>query len=368
MYQLSDIIMIKKPTLLLDEEKCIKNIRNMFLKAQKNNLSFRPHFKTHQSLKIGQLFKDVGVNKITVSSVEMAKYFSSEWDDITIAFPVNILEIDEINNLAANISINILVESTESALFMKDRLLNNVGVFIKIDTGYHRTGIESGDSDIIDEICSVIDSSNTMNFKGFLAHSGNTYNAKSKEEVISIHNKSCEIMIALKAKYIGTYPNMIVSLGDTPSCSIAEDFSGIDEVRPGNFVFYDLVQNRIGACSLDQIAVAMACPIVAINYNRNEIVIYGGGVHFSKEHLQDDCYGKIYGIIVETKGNAWGNAIDNMYVKSLSQEHGVISVPENIIKDYKIGDLLIILPTHSCMTVSCMGFYSNKSIMINKML
>ncbi len=359
--------MIIKPTLLLDEEKCIKNINKMFLKAKDNNTSFRPHFKTHQSLQIGELFKDVGVDRITVSSVEMAQYFSSEWNDITIAFPVNILEIDEINQLAANISINILLESKESALFMKERLLNNVGVFIKIDVGYNRTGIEACDVEIVDEICSIIDNSETMSFKGFLAHSGHTYSAKSKEEVIDIHNKSREILIDLKAKYIAAYPNIIISLGDTPSCSIAENFSGIDEIRPGNFVFYDLVQNSIGACSLDQISVAMACPIVSINYNRNEIVIYGGGVHFSKEQLQDKRYGNIYGIIVEPKDNAWGNAIDNMYVKSLSQEHGVISVPENIIKDYKIGDLLMILPIHSCMTVNCMDFYTNKSVKINKL-
>ncbi len=358
--------MIKKPTLLLDEEKCIKNINRMFLKANKNNLIFRPHFKTHQSLQIGQLFKNIGVDKITVSSVEMAKYFSSEWDDITIAFPVNILEINEINQLAANISINILLESKESALFMKERLLNNVGVFIKIDTGYHRTGIESADSKIIDDICSVIDSSTTMSFKGFLAHSGNTYNAKSKEEVVSIHNKSREIMASLKAKYIVDYPSVIISLGDTPSCSIAEDFKGIDEIRPGNFVFYDLVQNSIGACSIDQIAVSVACPIVAINNNRNEIVIYGGGVHFSKERLQDKELGVIFGKVVESKDSSWGKTIDNMYLKSISQEHGVISVPETLINKYKIGDILIILPVHSCMTANCMEYYFSKSKIIEK--
>ena len=100
---------ITKPTLLLDEYKCKKNIQNMFSRAKLHNIEFRPHFKTHQSLEIGQWFKEVGVNKITISSLEMATYFASKWNDITVAFPVNILEIDTINSLAEKIILNVLI-------------------------------------------------------------------------------------------------------------------------------------------------------------------------------------------------------------------------------------------------------------------
>ena len=65
--------------------------------ANKNNLVLRPHFKTHQSIEIGNWFKEKGVTSITVSSIKMAEFFSSEWDDITIAFPLNILEIDKLS-------------------------------------------------------------------------------------------------------------------------------------------------------------------------------------------------------------------------------------------------------------------------------
>jgi len=108
------------------------------------------------------------------------------------------------------------------------------------------------------------------------------------EEIIDVHKKSEEQLIILKERYKAKYPDLILSIGDTPTCSVAEDFSGIDEIRPGNFVFYDLSQYQIGSCTIDQIAVAMACPIVAIHETRNEIVIYGGGVHFSKERLEDE--------------------------------------------------------------------------------
>src|SRR5664279_4243936 len=89
------IMKITVPTLLVDKQKCLANIKFMSDKAKKNNSTFRPHFKTHQSIEIGNWYKEFGVEKITVSSLRMAEYFTNTgWSDITVAFPVNILEID----------------------------------------------------------------------------------------------------------------------------------------------------------------------------------------------------------------------------------------------------------------------------------
>ena len=349
--------MITKPTLLIDEQKCRNNIKTMFLKAQKNRVDFRPHFKTHQSLEIGQWFKELGVDKITVSSFEMAKYFSAEWNDITVAFPVNILEIETVNQLAEKIHLNILVESTETILFLKENLKHETGFFLKIDVGYHRTGIAPSDIEQMAEIIEISNSCDKLVFRGFLSHAGHTYKCRTKTEIISIHQESMEILATLKKMYIGKYPEIIVSLGDTPGCSVADDFKQVDEIRPGNFVFYDLAQNQIGSSSIKQVAVVMACPIVAIQKDRNEIVIYGGGVHFSKEQLHDDKLGAVFGKIVERNGNTWGDVIPGMYIKSLSQEHGIVSAPESEISKYKVGDILLVLPVHSCLTGNLAKFY-----------
>ncbi len=58
---------IVKPTLILDKEKCLHNIKFMTGKAKKHHLKFRPHFKTHQSAEIGNWFRDFGVKSIIVS-------------------------------------------------------------------------------------------------------------------------------------------------------------------------------------------------------------------------------------------------------------------------------------------------------------
>ncbi|MEZ5345176.1 MAG: alanine racemase [Pyrinomonadaceae bacterium] len=349
--------MITKPTLILDEEKCRKNISMMCEKARRHGLDFRPHFKTHQSLGIGRWFKEQGVNKITVSSLKMANYFAEDWDDITVAFPANILEIDAINSLAESVNLNLLVESVETASFLNGHLSQKIGAFIKIDVGYHRTGVDPEDSELIDAILKEIENGELISFKGFLTHAGHSYDVRSIEEVLEIHDTSLKIMAELRSRYGEKYPDLIISIGDTPTCSLAEDFSGVDEIRPGNFVFYDLTQVCIGACDLDQVAVAMLCPVVAIHRERNELVIYGGGVHFSKDRLEDEKGRTIFGRIVEKNGDAWGREIPGMHVKSLSQEHGVITVPAEKISKYGIGDELFIIPVHSCMTADLTNSY-----------
>lgn len=347
-----------RPTLLLDEGRCHANIAMMADKAAAHGLIFRPHFKTHQSLAVGRWFKEAGVRCITVSSLTMAEHFASEWDDITVAFPVNILEIDTINRLAPRLTLNLLVESAESLRFLAGRLHSPVGFFIKIDVGYHRTGVDAGDTVAIDTLLDLARQCPLLHFRGFLTHAGHTYGAASPGEVLAIHRQACLLMAALKERYQEAWPQLLVSVGDTPGCSLASDFPGCDEIRPGNFVFYDLTQQHLGACEARRIAVALSCPVVAVHPRRNEAVLYGGAIHLSKEALHDPQLGTIYGRVARSMGLGWGEPIPGMYVRSLSQEHGVVVGPQHEIADLRVGDCLPVLPVHSCLTVQLMRCYT----------
>lgn len=346
---------ITVPTLLVDKQTCLTNIKFMSDKAKKHNLIFRPHFKTPQSIEIGSWYKEFGVDKITVSSLRMAEYFAADgWNDVTVAFPVNILEVDRINSLAEKIILNLLITSHEAVTILNKELKHEVNFFIKIDTGTHRTGIDSNNTSEIDKILNECKKSDKLIFKGFLAHSGHTYKANSTEDILSIHYEELKIMIRLKLNYNSIYPDIIFSVGDTPACSLANNFEGMHEIRPGNFLFYDLQQWKIGSCSLDKIAVVMACPVVSKNEKRKEILIYGGGVHFSKEVSSLDDGTPYFGYVVKLNKDGWELPDKKSYIRALSQEHGLIKASDELFNSTKIGDVLGILPIHSCMTADCM--------------
>ncbi len=359
---------IHKPTLLLDKERAIQNIKKMATHAAVSGVRFRPHFKTHQAAIIGDWFRAEGVKAITVSSVGMARYFADHgWQDITIAFPVNILEIEAINQLAAEINLGLLVEAEETVGFLARHLTHPVEAWIKVDIGYNRTGIRWSNFDQLGALAGQIQAARHLSLRGVLTHAGQTYGARSRREIGAIYKEMVTRLQIIREKCVTVGLGQIeLSVGDTPSCSVVDDLSDVDEIRPGNFVFYDVMQLQIGSCREDEIAVGLACPVVAKHARTNKLVIYGGAVHLSKEFILDDKERPIFGYVAlpdpsdqsdKSDEKGWGRHLVKTYVSSLSQEHGLIHTNSVTMGRVNIGDLVIILPVHSCLTANLMRRY-----------
>lgn len=346
------------PTLLLDEKKCRANIRRMAEKAKQHQLLLKPHFKTHQSSIIGAWFREAGIEAIEVSSLFMANYFAeSGWKDITLGFPVNVRAIKEVNYLASQVSLSLFINNPESAHIMGKQLGTMVNVYTEIDTGSHRTGISSNAEEEVNKLLQVFQQYDRLHFKGFYTHDGHTYQSENTETVKKIHQTSVDKMLALKNKLEPVFGPTKICKGDTPACSLAEEaWEGIDEISAGNFVFYDYMQSQIGSCTLDQVAVCMACPVVEKHPERNEIIIHGGAVHFSKDFIMVNNT-KNFGQLVALDGLTWHEPIEGAYLKAIAQEHGVVAAPASWLDTVSIGDMVGILPVHSCLTANLMARY-----------
>lgn len=340
---------IKSPTLVINTETVRSNIRLMAQKLP-NTCTFRPHFKTHDNKKTALIFKELGISKITVSSIEMAIHFRKlGFRDITIAFPVNVREHKNLKNLSSNTKLGLLISNSESAEMLTKLAGIKCDTWIEIDTGYNRSGIEWNNFEEIDNCIDTIQKSTELNFKGFLTHNGLTYSLNDKKSILDSTKDSVSKMQSLKSKYAELNPQ--VSIGDTPSCSLLTDFSGIDEIRPGNFVYYDLMMLSKGVCTQKQIAATVLCPICDINTKRSELVIHGGAIHFSKEFIEingQKCFGKVIRHIGRQNISVDENLV------SLSQEHGIIKIGNSNIQNYHPGDMLEIIPVHSCLTANLM--------------
>lgn len=347
---------LETPTLLLDEEQCRTNIRRMADKARKHRVTLNPHFKTHQSHKIGTWFREENIEKITVSSVRMAQYFQQAgWQDITIAFPVNLRQIDLINKLAGNINLTLFVNGPNSAHNLEQNLDFEVNVFTEIDTGYQRTGIPDDHKEEIEQLIDLFRHSEMLKFKGFYTHAGHSYNATQPEQIAEIHSITLHRLNQLRKQLGIKHENIQISLGDTPACSTVNNFAGVQSIHPGNFVFYDLNQYRISSCTIDQIAVALACPVVSRRPERQELILHGGAIHLSKQFERFKDNTPYYGLPVTISESGWSEPWSESYLRSLSQEHGILKCNAEKFKQYEVGDLVGILPIHSCLTCNLMG-------------
>lgn len=337
------------PAFLLDKLKCLKNIERMARRAEQHQLSLRPHGKTHQSAEISSWFRDFGVSGITVASFQMASYFAKAgWEDILIAFPFQPGELDPLKVLSGKCSVSILVDSPASLPFL-NHLGNPVGFYIDVDTGYGRTGVRTENPELIEQIIVKARQNPKLQFKGFYCHAGHSYKVLTQEEREGIHQKALRDLKGLKEQYSEHEPRVLY--GDTPNCSTQNDFRGIDEITPGNFVFFDLVQNALGTCSLEEIAVALECQVAGKYNHRGQIVIHGGAVHFSKESLSING-NTVYGQLLQRNEGGWIFPEPNAWLTNLSQEHGVLEASEEIFSQLSIGDTLLFLPVHSCLTAN----------------
>ncbi len=347
---------LKKPALVLDKSKCIAHIQAMQSKIDKDCI-FRPHFKTHFSDKIAQWYQKEGIKMITVSSMEMAKYFASRgWQDITIAFPFNRHWLKSLNKLCKKHTINIVVEDAETLKHISRETKYPVSVFIKTDTGHRRTGIDARNYKEMDSLIDILKNEKKLYFKGFLAHAGHSYHSKNKEDIKHIYFDALEQLLNLRKRYESSFPNILLSYGDTPSCSIIEKLEHFDEYRPGNFIFYDLMQYYLGTCLYEDIALTLACPVVAKHKERNEIIIHGGAVHLSKDYLLKNG-SKNYGeIVLFNSDMSWYRPEGRAFITSLSQEHGVIKADTSLFNAIDTGRCVGVLPIHSCLTVHQMNY------------
>lgn len=342
------------PKLLLDKEKCLRNIEKMARKAERNSLSFRPHCKTHQSAEIASWFRDFDIGSITVSSFHMARYFAEAgWKDILVAFPFHPGELESLISLLKICSISILVDSPAALPFL-NHIPRKVGFYIDIDTGYGRTGVNARNPELIEQIIVKASANPHLEFRGFYCHAGHSYKAQSKKEGNEIHHKALSDLGGLKLLFAQYKPMLLY--GDTPNCSIQDDFKEIDEITPGNFVFYDLIQHDLGACSQQEIAVAMECTVAGRYPLGERIVIHGGAVHFSKESLPVNG-NSIFGQLVQRSNKGWAEGVGSTYLTSISQEHGVMEQCRKLIREVNIGDTLLFLPVHSCLTANLMRGY-----------
>lgn len=342
---------ITRPTLLLDRGRMERNIARMIDRAAAGGVRLRPHFKTHQSAAISEHFRGRGISGITVSSLEMAAYFAAHgWRDITVAFPVNLREGELIRALAQEIDLGLLVDSTAAAGGLRELVHHPVRVWIKVDGGYGRTGIPWTDRDGIRAIAAELYGDLTL--AGLLTHSGHSYQADSADAIRALHTEAVARMQAAR-EHLGR-EDLMLSIGDTPTCTLAEDFAGIDEIRPGNFVFYDLMQHELGVCSDREIALALACPVVGRNPVEERLVLYGGAVHLSKERLRR---AGVYGYLATCTRDGLGPARLDAPLVSLSQEHGIVRLPSELAAQVALGDLVCVLPVHSCLTANLHAGY-----------
>ncbi|MFP5247127.1 MAG: alanine racemase, partial [Thermoanaerobaculia bacterium] len=228
------------PAFLVDRPTVQRNCDRMRDKARASGVAFRPHVKTHKTVEIGRMQHTGAAGPITVSTLAEAEHFARDrYRDITYAVPIapSREKLTRVAELAAQIErLSVLVDS-ERALRALEEFAAPRGfafdVFLKVDCGYHRAGVDPESPDSV-RLAMALARSESVRFQGLLTHAGHSYNARDVEEIRRVAAEESgsltRFRALLSAEGLG---ETLRSIGSTPTASVVERFGECDEVRPG---------------------------------------------------------------------------------------------------------------------------------------
>jgi len=355
------ISQLKTPALLLDIDVLKLNISNMAERVDRLGPALRPHIKTHKCIAIAKLQKQSGAQGFCVSTLAEAEVFvAAGFTDLTYAVPLEPGKIGQVIELARVSQLTITIDDLHTAeqLHRQLQLADiNIGVWIKVDCGYHRAGVDPS-TKYAQELAHFIDRSTSMVLLGLLTHAGHAYKGANRAEILEIGRQERNAVLDFRDKLEhDDLTGLKTSIGSTPTISVIDDLAGIDEVRPGNYVFFDRTQLLLGSCSTADCALTIQSKVISCQPGSRKVVIDAGALALSHDpgpqHLDSSAN---RGVVVKTRQPL---TLDrNLFVISLSQEHGIIEIPEIIEhNNYQVGDEIHILPNHSCLTAALFDNY-----------
>jgi D-serine deaminase-like pyridoxal phosphate-dependent protein len=346
-----DLARLPTPSLLLDRERLVRNAARMRAIADRTGVVFRPHVKTHKSPEIARLQHGGVPGPITVSTLAEAEAFEREgFSDVTYAVPIEPGKFARAFELSRRVRLHLLTddEATTEALH---RAASEAGVrisiFLEVDCGDHRCGVDPGASQAIALARQIADSPSLI-FAGLLTHAGHSYAATTLEAVrrVARQERDATIEFADRLRAAGVAVP-VISIGSTPTMTQADDLSGVTEIRPGNYIFFDSFQAVHGSCTFEDCALTVLAAVVHNDGKR--VVVDAGAIALSKDlgprDLDPDSG---YGHVLDLEARDTGLRIGN-----LSQEHGEIDLPPGADAGaFPAGSRVRVLVNHACLTAA----------------
>jgi len=353
---------LKTPGLVLDIAKVKRNAAEMSRRVKEFGADLRPHIKTHKCIEVARIQTVGHSGAVTVSTLAEARAFAANgFTKITYAVPIEPGKFNEAIEISRDCELSLITDDSD----VPDQLNHaakqanvHLNLFLKVDSGYHRCGVEPANPEAIEIPRRISDAAN-LRFAGILTHAGHSYNCQTKTELLALAQHERDVMAEfgeLLRKEVGPVP--IVSIGSTPTITCVDHLEGIDEVRPGNYIFFDAFQATLGSCSFDDCALTVLASVVHRargEGDRQKVIIDAGAIALSKDRgpvgLNPDCG---YGKVLDLAGNDL-----NLTVSEMSQEHGAIMVKdENIFDRLRVGSRVRVLANHSCLTAAQHSHYN----------
>lgn len=249
------------PSLVVDLDRCERNITTMARRAAVAGVALRPHAKTHKSPALAARQVGAGAAGLAVATLGEAEIFADHGiEDLFVAYPL--WAAGDLGPRAAALSEQVRLSVGADSVEGVELLHRSVGgprrprVLIEVDCGLRRSGVPPSQAAAVAAAAdrAGLDVAGVFTFPGHSYAPGMAGAARDDEA-----SALAEAAAALES---AGFPCPVRSGGSTPTAAL-DPGAGVSELRPGVYVFNDAQQVALGTCTIDGVALAALATVVS---------------------------------------------------------------------------------------------------------
>jgi len=321
------------PALLIDIDVMERNLARVASYARQHDLRLRPHTKTHKIPALARRQIELGAAGITVAKTTEAEVMlGAAPADLLIAYPViGAAKLERLRAIAGKAEVTVAVDSLEAARMISDAGIQ-AGILVEVDVGLGRMGVTAGEATLlVEEIIKLPH----IEWRGLAFYPGHLKDPNDSAGIAALQAAVLDLVDRFAAMRI---PPIIVSGGSTPLLYQSHLIEGMNEIRPGTYIFNDRNTWAAGACAREDCAATILATVVSVQGNR--MMIDGGSKTFSSDKLSTGGPG--FGQIVEAPGALF---------HKMNEEHGYVDISQ-AERRFAFGDKVRVLMNHVCTAVN----------------
>ena len=329
------------PALIIDLDIMERNLARVAAYAREHNLRLRPHTKTHKIPALGRRQLELGAAGLTMAKVGEAEVMMQAGSpDMLIMYPViGRNKLERLTALARRARFTISVDSAIAARQLSGAASEHqveIGVLAEIDVGLRRMGVAPGPEAV--ELARAIDRLPSLRFEGISFYPG--IKKTDDEGLRQIGEVSSLVENVLADLQRDGLTANIVTGGSTPTLYHSHRIAGMNEIRPGTYIFNDRNTVNCGACAWEDCAASILTTVVS-TAGGDRMLIDGGSKTFSSDRLAGATEVS-FGLLLDDPRAVFHN---------MNEEHGYLDL-RNAQRRFEVGDRVRVLPNHICVAMN----------------
>ncbi len=334
------------PSLLVDVDRMQANIERVAADLDQAGVRLRPHVKTSKCVEVARRQVAAGAVGLTCSTpAEVELLAGSGFHDLLWAhLPVGATKVGFAVAAARDHDLTVALDSVEAARPLSVAALAagvDVGFLLEVNTGQARAGVEPR---LAVPRAQQLRALGGLRMRGVMTHEGHLSTYGDDRDALTTAARGCGETLAAVAADIRSagLDCETVSVGSTPGLTSSPYADGVNEARPGTYVYFDANQVKLGSASYDDCALTVLTRVVSTQRPGTAITDAGLKAMSADSLAPDRGAGVVCG--------ADGTPLPDIEFWTANEEHGFLRGPG--VADLGVGDLLRVIPNHACGTVN----------------